>query len=113
MAAAQSPLPAFLLVGCAGGRGLLKAGRRGCVLAEGSVCRWSRSQSWEHPEPELGSSYQEVKVVLIQEEALLQPESPGTCAHSQLHLHCLHPPDLQSQSQSQSWSAPASQRRSL
>lgn len=116
---ALTPHSVSLFAGSAGGPDLQRAGRRDCVPAEGSGCRWSRSQSWVPRGGVLGSSSQEAKVVLIREEVLLQLEHPGTCAHFQLHPHYPPLPDhrrrsrTQSQIQSQSWSGPASQRRSL
>lgn len=112
---ALNPLPVLLRVGCAGGRGLSRAGRRGCAAAEGWGCRWSRSRSWALPGDEPGSSSREARDELTREEGPQQPQPPGTCAHFQLHPRSPPPPDLQSQSQNRSrnWSGPASQRRSL
>lgn len=83
------------------------------MVAEDLGCKWSRFQSWVPPGAEQGSNSQEAKVELSQEEGLLQPESPGTCAHFQMHLQRLPRLGLQNQNQSLSWSEAASQRRSL
>lgn len=115
MVVALNHFPVFPSAGSGVARGLLKVDRRGCVVAEGLGCRLSRLKSCAPPGAGPGSSFQEEKVELSQEEGLLKGESPDTCAHFRLHLHCPPQLDLQSQnqSQSQSWNEPASQRRNL